>query len=123
MVMLQRFSPLGAREPRLQANAAPSGSTISVGGLLFRGCLGAAGAAACAALTVAAVTGMKAVHKDPGASFDLLTRLADLTTPHTAGAWAQLMGIVLFGLVVGVAIAATTAARSGIKQPDHPPIA
>lgn len=123
MVMLQRFSPLGAREPRLQANAALSGPTISVGGLLFRGCLGAACAAACAALTVAAVTGMKAVHKDPGASFDLLSRLADLTTPHTAGAWAQLMGIVLFGLVVGVAIAATTAARSGIRPSDHPPTA
>ncbi|MFZ5876808.1 MAG: AmpG family muropeptide MFS transporter [Nitrospirota bacterium] len=123
LVMLQRFCPLGAREPRLQAHAAASGPAVSVNSLFVRGCLGAAGAIAAAALTVAALAGMKAVHKDPGAPFALLSRLADLTTPQTLGGWAQLAGITLFGLAVGLAIAATAAARAGAKPPGDPPIA
>lgn len=123
MVMLQRFCPVGAREPRLESDAAPSGPAVSLPGLMARGLLGAIGAWACAALTIAALAGMKAVHNDPHASFDLLSRLADLAAPHTWGAWAQLAGIVLFGLVVGLAVAATAAARSGVRPPTDQPIA
>jgi PAT family beta-lactamase induction signal transducer AmpG len=123
LVMLQRFCPLGSREPRLQADPAPSRPAVTAGNLLVRGCLGSAAAIATAALTVASLAGMKAVHKIPGTSFDLLSRVADLLEPNTVGAWAQLVGILLFGLVVGVAVAATAAARSRMRPPDDPPVA
>jgi PAT family beta-lactamase induction signal transducer AmpG len=123
LVMLQRFCPLGSREPRLQAGTGPSRPAVSEGNLLLRGCVGAASAIGLAALTVAALAGMKAVHKDSSASFDFLSRLADLFEPHSVAAWAQLVGILLFGFVVGVAVAATAAARSRMRPPDNPPVA
>lgn len=123
MVMLQRFSPLGARDPLLKADIASHGKPMSRETLILRGVLGGAVAFASGAVAVAAVAGMKAVHKDPTASFSLLSRLIDLATPQTAGAWAQLTGIALFSVVVGLAIAATAAARSDGSRPGDPPIA
>ncbi len=116
MAMLQRFCPVGAREPRLLANAAPRGAPLPPAALMARGLTSAVLAAAFAAFSAAALSGMKAAHKDPNTSFALFARLADLFTPHTVAAWAQLAGITLFGLVVGLAVAATAAARSNARR-------
>ncbi len=114
MIMLQRFSPLGSREPRLVPDTAEHGKPLSPAALIARGMVGAVLAAALAAFSAAALAGMKAVHKDPAASFALLSRVGDVLMPQSVGGWAQLVGIVLFGVVVGLAVAATAAARSGV---------
>jgi PAT family beta-lactamase induction signal transducer AmpG len=125
MVMLQRFSPLGNREPRLIPDTAQRGAPLPPAALVARGVIGAVLAVALGAFSTAAIGGMRALHKDPAASFGLLSRLADLLTPETVAAWAQLAGIALFGLVVGLAVAATAAARWGIqpRQKRRHPVA
>jgi PAT family beta-lactamase induction signal transducer AmpG len=112
MVMLHRFSPLGRREPQLMPETTQRGRPLPPAALVARGAIGALLAASLAALSAAALAGMKAVHKDPAASFALLSRFAEVFTPQTVTAWAQLSGIGLFGVVVGLAVAATAAARS-----------
>ncbi len=116
MLMLQRFSPVGIREPRLIPDTAPHREPLAPTALVARGVTGAVLAAAIGALCAAGLAGMRAVHKDPAASFALLSRVSDLLTPKTGAAWAQLAGIALFGLVVGLAVAATAAARSGARK-------
>jgi PAT family beta-lactamase induction signal transducer AmpG len=116
MVMLQRFSPFGAKEPRLVPDSAQHGRPLPAKALLVRGVAGAVLAAVIGTLCAAALAGMRAVHKDPAAPFAFASRLADVVGPQTAGAWAQLAGIVLFAVVVGVAVAATAAARAGIAR-------
>jgi PAT family beta-lactamase induction signal transducer AmpG len=115
MAMLHRFCPLGAREPRLLSDTPTRGAALPTAALIARGTTGAVLAAALAAFSAAALAGMKAVHKDPDASFALFTRVADLFTPDTAATWAQLVGVILFGLVIGLAVAATAAARSNAR--------
>jgi PAT family beta-lactamase induction signal transducer AmpG len=111
MIMLQRFSPLGSREPWLVPETAQRGKPLPTAALIARGAICAVLATALAALSAAALAGMKAVHKDPTASFGLLSRLADVLTPQSIGEWAQLAGIALFGVVLGLTVAATAAAR------------
>jgi PAT family beta-lactamase induction signal transducer AmpG len=113
LVMLQRFCPLGAKEPRLLADASPRGVPLPPNALIARGVVGGVLGTIGAAVTAAALAGMKAAYKDPVASFALGARLVEVVTPQTVGAWAQLVGIIAFGIVVGVAVAATAAARAG----------
>ncbi len=115
LVMLQRFCPLGAREPRLLADASPRGVPLPPNALIARGVVGGVLGTIGAAVTAATLAGMKAVYKDPAASFALGARLVEVVTPQSVGAWAQLFGIIAFGVVVGVAVAATAAARAGVK--------
>jgi hypothetical protein len=110
---------LGNREPRLVPETAQRGKPLPPSALIARGVIGATLAAALAAFSAAALGGMKAVHKDPATSFALFSRLGDVLTPETVGAWAQLAGIALFGVVVGLAVAATAAARAGVKPRDE----
>jgi PAT family beta-lactamase induction signal transducer AmpG len=115
MVMLQRFSPLGSREPHLRLDTAPQGRPLPANALVTRGVVSGMLGSAGAALTAATLAGMKAIYKDPATPFALLARLGEVIAPQTVGAWAQLAGILLFGVVVGVAVAATAAARSGVR--------
>jgi PAT family beta-lactamase induction signal transducer AmpG len=112
LVMLQRFCPVGTREPLLTADRPSQGPPVPARSLVFRGVVGALAGFLGATVTVAALAGLKAIHKTPDASFALGSRVAELVAPATAGGWAQLVGLVLFGLVVGLAVAATAAARS-----------
>jgi hypothetical protein len=43
--------------------------------------------------------------------FDYLAALAALLTPRAATDWIELFGIVVFGLLMGLTVAATAAAR------------
>jgi PAT family beta-lactamase induction signal transducer AmpG len=116
LAMLQRFCPLGTREPLLTADRESYGPPVPSRSLVLRGVVGALAGFVGGALSLAALAGMKAVHNTPDASFALLTRVVEFIAPDTAGGWAQLLGVVLFSLVVGLAVAATAAARSQVAR-------
>jgi PAT family beta-lactamase induction signal transducer AmpG len=117
MLLLQRFSPLGRRDPEFAAETVgavlPLGRTALAARAMIGGAIGFIGGA----LTVALLSALKVLHKTPEQGFDLLTPLAVLFAPQTVSGWTQLLGVVLFGAVIALATAATFAARSGRQPP------
>ena len=117
MLMLHRFSPLGAREPEITGEAPPVARALGRRALIGRAAAGGVVGFAVGAATSAGLTALKVLHKDPERGFDLVTPLAALLAPDTTSAWTRLIGVALFGLVIALATAATAAARSGAGTP------
>lgn len=113
MAMLQRFSPLGVREPNIDMKAKPISHPIGRRGLSARAIVGGIVGLLCGVLTSALLGAMKSYHRAPESGFDILTPLAALLNPHGISGWVQLVGILMFSLVIALATAATAAARSG----------
>ncbi|GAB4507477.1 MAG: AmpG family muropeptide MFS transporter [Sulfuricaulis sp.] len=110
MLMLQRFSPLGKREPEIQQLAEIEPRVLSRGELIRRAIIGGLVGFGIAALSVALLDAFK--HQKTSASFDLLVPLAALFTPTDISGWVSLFGATLFSIVIALATAATAAARS-----------
>ncbi|MDH3309134.1 MAG: MFS transporter [Gammaproteobacteria bacterium] len=110
MLMLQRFSPLGRRDPEIQQLAEIEPRVITRMELLRRAILGGLAGFALAALSVALLDAFK--HQKTTASFDLFTPLIALFTPADILGWISLFGATLFSIVIALATAATAAARS-----------
>jgi PAT family beta-lactamase induction signal transducer AmpG len=110
MLMLQRFAPLGSREPDIQQLAEIEPRVISRGGLLRRAVAGGAAGFAIAALSVALLDAFK--HQRATGDFDLLAPLVALFAPADVSGWVSLFGAALFSIVIALATAATAAARS-----------
>jgi len=113
LILLQRFSPLGTREPAFAVEAVravlPLGRSALAARALIGGMIGFLGGA----VAVAMLAAMRRVHARPGEGFDLLSPLAAFFLPHTAAGWFQFLGVVLFGSVIALATAASYVARSG----------
>ncbi|HEU5338418.1 MAG TPA: MFS transporter [Sulfuricaulis sp.] len=110
MLMLQRFSPLGRRDPEIQQLAEIEPRVITRMELLRRAILGGLAGFALAALSVALLDAFK--HQKATESFDLFTPLIALFTPADISGWISLFGTTLFSIVIALATAATAAARS-----------
>lgn len=109
MLMLQRFAPLGAREPEIEVLAPLASRPVRRADLWVRGSAGGAVGFALAVLAVAALEGLKAAHG--GNDFQLLAPLARLFAPQGVGGWLTLAGALLFGVLLALATAAAAAAR------------
>jgi MFS transporter, PAT family, beta-lactamase induction signal transducer AmpG len=112
MVLLQRFSPLGVRDPDMEALAIGHGQPISHRALTMRAVLGGVLGTALAALVAALLAAFRQYHAVPQAGFDLWTPLLVLTAPQGAGDWMELVGILLFGALMALTTAAAAKARS-----------
>ena len=112
MLMLQRFAPLGTRDPEIESLAEINPRPLSRGLLWSRALLGGVIAFALAAFAVALLEAVKHQRLAPDKSFDLLTPLAGLFTPASTSDWVSLFGVILFSTVFALATAATVAARS-----------
>jgi PAT family beta-lactamase induction signal transducer AmpG len=113
MVMLQRFSPFGVKDPKIATEEGPARPPVGLTGLLGRGGAGAVVGLALGGAAAALLAAMRAYHRAPEAGFDVLAPLRALLAPQSPKEWTQLLGVVLFGLLIGLATAATAAARSG----------
>jgi PAT family beta-lactamase induction signal transducer AmpG len=114
MIMLQRFSPFGVREPEIHTLAKIKSRILSRGDLAKRGITGGVIAFGIAALSVALLDAFKQYRLMPD-HFDLLASLGALFAPQQITDWLSLFGITLFSVVIALATAATAAARS--KKP------
>ena len=86
------------------------------GSVVVRATAGGIAGFLCGALATALVSAMKTFHRVPGKSFDLLTPLLSLFVPRGISGWMQLLGVVVFGLIIALAAAATAAARSRAQR-------
>ncbi len=111
MLMLQRFSPLGTREPEIEALAPLARRPLRRIDLWVRGCAGGAVGFALAVLAFALVEGLKAGHG--GEDFQFLAPIARMFAPQEMGGWLALLAVVLFGILTALAAAAIGAARAG----------
>ena len=112
LLMLQRFAPLGVREPNLDVLAPIRPRALTHAGLAWRGAIGGAIGLVIAGVAVVLLEAVKYQRRVPEAGFDLLRATGTLTMPDSPGAWLTLGGIVLFAVVSGLVTAATLAARS-----------
>ena len=110
MLMLQRFSPLGKREPEIQQLTETDPRVLSRRQLIQRAVIGGLVGFGIVALSVALLDVFK--HQKASASFDLLTPLMALLNPTDISGWVSLLGAALFSIVMALATAATAAARS-----------
>jgi len=110
MMMLQRFSPLGKREPEIQQLAKIEPRVLGWAELIRRAIIGGLIGFGIAALSMALLDAFK--HQKASATFDLLTPLMALFTPADISGWVSLFGASLFSIVIALATAATAAARS-----------
>ncbi len=112
MVMLQRFSPLGLRNPDLERLTAGSQAPVSRRSLWLRAVLGGVAGTGVAGLVVALLDALRSLRAAPAGGFDFMTPLLGLVTPRSVNDWVAITGILLFGALMAITAAATAAARS-----------
>ncbi len=114
LVMLQRFSPWGLREPEFHVAPPSRGVPRSRSAVAIRAVAGAVAGGFIAWLALATLAGVRAVRK--GGGFELGARIADLAAPATLADALSLAGVGLVSLAAGLATAATLVARHGIRD-------
>ncbi len=110
-VMLQRFVPLGTREPSITQETRAVPSPLGRGGLIGRAFAGGALGLVFAALCGAALDALRTIKSTPGAGFTLAPYLGRLVQPESAGDWISILAIALSGATCALAGAAYAAAR------------
>jgi len=112
LVMLARFVPMGVREPVFTVEDLPPKPPLGPAPIALRGivggvCVGAAGFALDALL--AAVKTMR----ETKSGFDAAGAMWKLAHPVGISDWVELGGVIAFGVIGGLFVAALTAARRG----------
>jgi PAT family beta-lactamase induction signal transducer AmpG len=120
LLLLQRFAPLGGREPALEALEPVEARPVSRSRAFATGIAGL-GVGFAAALAVSALlSALRAARGVPGASVDVARAAAKILAPAQTSDWIRLTGLVVVGLVAGVAAAAFVVARHGLKGKGSP---
>ena len=116
LIFLQRFVPLGSREPVIEDQAPGERRPVSAAGLAAASLgVGIAGSVV-AALSSALLAALKAMRGKPGASLDLPAAIARLFSPAAPADWIRIGGLAVIALVCAGAAAAYIAARHGLSQ-------
>ena len=112
LLMLQRFSPLGVREPALDVIADLAPRRLTRPALLVRAFGGWIVGVVLAGTSVILLEAFKRQHQTPQNGFDLIAPMRGFLAPETVSDWITLAGIGLFSIVAAMATAATAVARS-----------
>jgi PAT family beta-lactamase induction signal transducer AmpG len=115
LVMLQRFAPLGVRDPRFHVAAPARGKPVSRGALALSSAAAGLLTAGLGALAVAGLASLRRLRE--GQSMELLRELQVVLTPDDLAGLITLAGVGLLGLTAALGAAATLAARRGIATP------
>jgi PAT family beta-lactamase induction signal transducer AmpG len=113
LLMLQRFAPLGVREPQFTVEEVERRAPVGAVALTVRAVAGAIASGAFAVAVIALLAALKAARGTQGAGFDLSAAVWQITRPVTLTDWVQVAGIVTFALIGGLFVAAVSAARHG----------
>jgi PAT family beta-lactamase induction signal transducer AmpG len=114
MVMLARFVPWGAREVEFEVAAPSWGSPIGRAALVAWSAAGGVAALLAGLGGLALVAGLTSLHA--GRGFRAASVFAALSSPVSVGDWTTLFGLLVLGLLGGLATAATLAARRGLRK-------
>jgi PAT family beta-lactamase induction signal transducer AmpG len=116
LVLLQRFAPLGGREPQLESLERAEARPVSRARLAATS-VAVALAGFAAALSISALLGaLRAVRGKPGASVDFAGSLARILAPASTAEWLRLASLAVVGLVAGAFAAAFLLARHGVRS-------
>jgi PAT family beta-lactamase induction signal transducer AmpG len=116
LVLLQRFAPLGGREPALEALDRAPAHPVTRARLLLSS-LAVAVAGFLAALAVSALlTALKAARLHPETGVDFASALARTLAPSAPPDWVRLASLAVIGLVCGALSAAFLLARHGMRE-------
>ena len=115
LVFLQRFAPIGVREPRFETPVAPAGPRrpLSSGRLVGAGALAGILALVGGGLSVALLGALAAMRGKEPKPFAPGEQLARLVAPAGISDWINVGGLVIFAGAVGLFSAAVFAARRG----------
>ena len=113
LVMLARFVPMGTREPIFTVEDIAHTRSLGRWQIAARGIVGAVVIGVSGFVLDAALAAIKTMREPNGAGFDLMTAMAKLGRPAGIGDWVELGGIIAFGVIGGLFVAALFAARSG----------
>jgi len=113
MLMLARFVPWGAREPQFTVEEPVVKEPLGRDALVMRGLVGMVIGVGAGALIVATMDALKAYKDAPEAGFQIGGSLLQLVRPAGSTGWFTLLGLLLFGAIVGLMTAAVIAARHG----------
>jgi len=111
MLMLQRFSPLGVRDPVFTVEAPKHRAPLTTRALVRRGVGGGVVALVFGALCLATLAAFKTMRATPGTGFELAGPLTALVVPQGIGGWLEAGGLLVFAGFVGLSTAAVFAAR------------
>ena len=120
LVMLQRFVPVGVREPLFTLEAPAARPPIGRRGLITRAATGTVLGLILAGGGSALLEAFRVMRVDPDRGFAIAGPLGRLLCPTGVAAWTSLIAVCLFGLLCGIASAALAAARRGIAPPAAP---
>ena len=115
LIMLQRFSPLGVREPEFTVAAPRHREPLSTRALALRGSIGGLLGFAFAAVCSALLAAMKAARGEE-AVFDFASAWLALLRPAAVADWLTLLGFTIFAAVIGLSTAAVFAARHSAAE-------
>jgi len=113
MLLLYRFVPPGLREPHFEVEPARVRRPLSVAALTGRGVAGGLAGVAVGMICSVGLRALKAGRASAGGGLDFAGAIAGLLSPDGIGGWLELAGLLIFGAVVGLSVAAISAARHG----------
>ena len=121
LLLLQKFAPLGGREPQLDALGRMESRPVSRMRLtLVAACAGAVGFLIASAIS-ALLAALKAARLEPEKGVDFAAAVARLLAPSAVPDWLRLGGLAVVGLVTAAGAAAFVAARHGVKPAGAAP--
>jgi PAT family beta-lactamase induction signal transducer AmpG len=115
LVLLQRFSPIGVREPEIPLDEVRSASPLSTRELAMRGIAAGLGTFLVCALGSVTLSGLKGLRATPPQPFDIVAGLSSLAVPGSAADGVRLISIAVLGAAGGIFTAAVLAARRAAR--------
>src|SRR5689334_2507828 len=116
LILLQRFAPLGGREPELEALEPAEARPVTRARLAAISVIVAASGFVCALAISALLGALRAVRGKPGAAVDFGGSLARVLAPVATSDWLRLASLAVIGLVLGAFAAAFLLARHGVAS-------
>ncbi len=112
LIMLQRFSPLGTREPNIEALATTPARALTLRALVARSLGTGLAAFAVAVMCFAVLGAVGTMRHGMTNTFNLTASLATLLYPRQVGSWIELFAIALFSVMCALGVAAILVART-----------
>jgi PAT family beta-lactamase induction signal transducer AmpG len=115
LLLLERFAPLGGREPELETLDRVDSRPVTRGRIAAVG-VAVAVAGCLAALAVSALlAALKAARVHPDGGVDYVGALRGLLAPASVADWVRLAAFAVVGLVSGAGAGAFLVARHGVR--------
>jgi PAT family beta-lactamase induction signal transducer AmpG len=116
LLLLQRFAPLGGREPALDTLDRVESRPVTRGRVAAEGVAVAVAGCLVALAVSALLAALKAARAHPDSGVDYVAALRAILAPSSVSDWVRLAAFAVVGLVSGAAAGAFLVARHGLRD-------